>query len=129
MEFIKFDGGQVSLIQDNVLLIEYETVKSITVRNLFELEKIRKKLIGNNHYHTITDARNGLINISTDAKRYIAENKEASNKRLSDAILVDSFAKKIEAEIYVRLHKPIVKTKTFTDLNKALRWLASYELV
>ena len=33
MESYKFDGGEISLVQDNVLLIEYETGKLITTRN------------------------------------------------------------------------------------------------
>ena len=127
METYKFDGGEVSLIQDNVLLIEYETGKLITTRNLFELKNLREKLIGNQKYHSITDAREGLLNLSDEAKAYIAEENQSSNMRLSDAVLVNSFAKKIEADLYIRFHKPIVETKVFTDLNKALCWIESLE--
>ena len=66
--------------------------------------------------------RKGYINFTDDAKAFIAEN-DSNGLRLSDSILVDSFAKRIEVELYIRFHKPKVKTKVFTDLNKALNWI------
>lgn len=127
METFKFDGGEISVIQDNVLLIEYETGKLITTHNLSELKKLRENLLGNQKYHSITDSRDGLLNLSDEAKAYIAEENQSSRMRLSDAVIVNSFAKKIEIELYVRFNKPTVKTKVFTDLNKALCWIESLE--
>ncbi len=128
METYKFDGGEVSLIKDNVLLIEYEKSRVITTRNLFNLKSLREKLIGNRSFYTITDTRAGFINLSIEAKAYVADANNSSKYRLGDAILVDSFAKKIEVELYMRFYKPVVKTKTFTDLNKALCWVERLEL-
>jgi hypothetical protein len=128
MESYKFDGGEISIIQDNVLLIEYEIGKLITTRNLFELKKLREKLLGNRKYHSLTDARDGLLNLSDEAKAYIAEENQSSRSRLSDAVIVNSFAKKIEIDLYIRFNKPTVKTKVFTDLNKALCWIESISL-
>ncbi len=121
----KFNGGEMSLIQDNVLLIEYETGKLITVHHLYEQKKLREKLLGNRNYHSITDARDGLLNLSDEAKSYLADENQSSRSRLSDAVIVNSFAKKIEVDLYIRFNKPVVKTKVFTDLNKALCWIKS----
>jgi len=128
MDTYKFDGGKVALIQDNILLIEYNTGQLITTKNLKELKELREKLIGNQKYYSITDVREGLVNLSDDAKVYIAEDNQSSKVRLSDAVVVNSFAKKIEVDLYIRFHKPIVKTKVFTDLNKALCWIESLEV-
>jgi len=128
MDIHKFDGGEVSLIQHNVLLIEYNIGQLITSKNLKELKQIRERLLGNQKYHSITDVREGFINLSDDAKAYIAEENESSKVRLSDAVVVNSLAKKIEVELYIRFHKPVVKTKVFTDLNKALCWIESLEV-
>ena len=127
MESYKFDGGEVSLIQENIILIEYEPGKLITIHNLSELKKLRERLIGNRNFHAITDARDGLLNFSDEAKLYIANENQSSRLRLSDAVIVNSFAKKIEIELYIRFHKPVVITKTFTGLNNALRWIDSLQ--
>ena len=84
---------------------------------------MRKNLLGNRAYHTITDACDGLLNLSDEAKAYMADENQSSKNRLSDAVIVNSFAKKIEVELYIRFNKPVVKTKVFTDLNKALCWI------
>ena len=123
MDAYKFDGGEVSLIEDNILLIEYETSKIITTRNIFNLKRLRKKIIGNQPFFTITDMRNGHLNLSNEAKEYLAEDNQSSIHRFGDAILVNSLAKRIEVELYIRFNKPKIKTKAFTDLNKAICWL------
>lgn len=123
MEIYKFNGGNVSLIHGNILLIEYETGKLITVKNIFELKRLTTQLIGNEPFHSITDERHGIINLSNEAKAYLAEeDNEESQQHLSNAVIVNSLAKKIEAELYALFHKPKVKTKVFTDLNNALIW-------
>jgi hypothetical protein len=108
-------------------LIEYETGRLITPHNLLELKKLRVQLIGNQKFHSITDARDGLLNLTDEAKTYIADENQSSKMRLSDAVIVNSFAKKIEVDLYIRFHKPVVTTKTFTGLNNALCWVESLE--
>ena len=127
METFKFNGGNISLIHGNILLIEYESGKLITVKNIFELKKLISRLIGNQPFHTITDSRDSIVNLSDDAKAYLSEAYDSSNQRLSDAIIVNSFAKKIEVEFYELIHKHKVKTKAFTDLNSALTWCENIE--
>ena len=127
MESHRFNGGKVTVLQHNILLIEYDEVTAITVKNLYDLQQLNTKLVGGGSYHTITEFRNGLINLTDEAKKYVAESPK-NVKRLSDSLLVDSLAKRIEAEFYLAFHKPKVKTKVFTDLNKALNWIEQQEM-
>jgi uncharacterized membrane protein len=126
MDEHKFSGGTVTVLRENILLIEYNEIKTITVKNLYDLKELNTKLVGNRRYHTITELRNGLINLSDEAKKYVAESPK-NKQRISDSLLVDSLAKRIEAELYLTFHKPKVKTKVFTDLNKALNWIEVQE--
>jgi len=125
MDTYKFDGGEVALIESNILLIEYETTQLITTSNIFNLRRIRETLIGNQPFYTVTDARNGHLKLSDEAKVFISEENRSSTTRHGDAILVNSLAKKIEVELYILFNKPKVKTKSFTELNKALCWIKS----
>lgn len=126
MESHKFSGGTVTVLQNNILLIEYTEVSSITVKNLYDLKELNTKLVGNSRYHTITEFRKGLINLTDEAKKYVAESPK-NKQRISDSLLVNSLAQRIEAELYFTFNKPRVKTKVFTDLNKALNWIEVQE--
>jgi hypothetical protein len=126
MENHKFSGGTVTVLQGNILLIEYVEIKAITVKNLFDMKELNTKLLGNRRYHTITEFRKGLINLTDEAKKYVAESPK-NKQRISDSLLVNTLAQRIEAELYLTFHKPKVKTKVFTDLNKALNWIEVQE--
>lgn len=126
MESHKFSGGTVTVLQDNILLIEYNEVSSITVKNLYDLKELNTKLVGNGKYHTITEFRKGLINLTDEAKKYVAESPK-NKQRISDSLIVNSLAQRIEVELYLTFNKPRIKTKVFTDLNKALNWIEVQE--
>jgi len=125
MESYKFEGGELSLIRENILLIEYNTNHLLTTRNLFNLKKLEEKIMGNRPFFSVTDTRNGIVNLSDEAKVFLKEQDSKSKQKIGNAILVDSFAKKLEVEFSIRLSKPTVKTKSFTNLNKALCWFES----
>ncbi len=127
METYSFSAGKLTLLKSNVLLIEFEELKPISVRNMYDLTELIKKLVGPNNYHTITEFRKGLFNLTPDAKKFIADQNRNTKNRLSDSILIDSLAKRIEVEIYLTFNKPTIKTKVFHDLNKALNWIESVE--
>jgi len=128
MDTYKFDGGEVALIENNILLIEYDTTQLITTQHILNLKELRVNLIGNQPFYTITDARNGHLKLSDDAKVFIADEDNSSYMRYGDAILVDSLVKKIEVELYILFNKPKVKTKSFTELNKAICWINTIRL-
>ena len=125
MESYNFSGGTVSLMQPTILLIEYKVGKLITVKDIFELNTLTAKLMGKEYFHTITDAKDGTINFSDEAKAVFAEDSPYSRQRLSDAIIVNSFTKRIEVELYMKFNKPAVRTKAFNNLNSALVWSES----
>jgi|GEM_PF-1945221 len=128
MDTYKFDGGEVALIENNILSIEYDTTQLITIKNILNLKKLRLTLLGNQPFYTITDARNGHLKLSDEAKLFISDDNNSSKMRFGDAILVDSLAKKIEVELYILFNKPKVKTKSFTELNKAICWINTIKL-
>jgi len=128
MDTYKFDGGEVALIENNILLIEFDSTQLITIKNILNLKKLRITLLGNQPFYTITDSRSGHLKLSDEAKVFIADENNSSDMRFGDAILVDSLAKKIEIELYILFNRPKVKTKSFTELNKAICWINTIKL-
>ncbi len=127
MESHEFEGGTITVIKDNILLVEYEKNTTITPKLVLELKEMREKLIGNNKFYAIADFRNGLNTISEETKIMVSQDENLYKHRHADVFLVDSFAKKIEVELYLRIHKPKIPTKVFSSLNKALTWVEKQE--
>lgn len=59
---------------------------------------------------------------SKDVKAAI-NTKEHSDRRIAVAVLHNSFAIKIVADIYLKLNKPINPTKLFRNRKEAVKWL------
>lgn len=127
MENYSFSAGSVTVLKANVFLIEYNKIDSITVRNVYDLVKLINNLVGHHPFHTISDFTGGLFNLTSEAKSFLADLEHKEYQHLSDSILVDSLAKRIETEFYLTFHRPKVKTKVFNDLNKALNWIEFQE--
>ncbi len=47
---------------------------------------------------------------------------------LADAFVINSLPQKIIGNFYLNFHKPIVPTKVFDDVEKAIKWLKSHQL-
>ena len=125
MDTYTFEGGEVTLIEGNILLIKYNTTSLTTIRNIFNLKRLRQTLIGNQPFYTITDATKGRTKFSDEARAFVSEDNQSSKNRHADAILVDSLIKRIEVKLYILINKPKVTTKAFTDLNQAISWINS----
>lgn len=123
MEFHFFSKGKVAKLSDNILFIKYNQLELIDKEDIIEVTTLREKLIGNIPYHSVTDFTDGLINMSKEAKKYVAKTSLSNNMRLSDSFIVKSMARKIELDIYLKIMKPKVKSKTFSDLESALKWI------
>ncbi len=123
MKFHFFSKGKVAKLSDNILFIKYNQLELIDKEDIIEVTTLREKLIGNIPYHSVTDFTDGLINMSKEAKKYVAKTSLSNNMRLSDSFIVKSMARKIELDIYLKIMKPKVKSKTFSDLESALKWI------
>ena len=127
MKFHFFSKGKVAKLSDNILYIKYNQLELIEKNDIIEITKLREKLIGNIPYHTVTDFSESLVNMSKDAKKYVAKTSLKNQMRLSDSFIVKSMVRKIEIDIYLKIMKPKVKSKTFSDLESALKWINQLE--
>ncbi|HIP37490.1 MAG TPA: hypothetical protein EYG85_11620 [Crocinitomix sp.] len=129
MSTYNFSAGTITHIRDNILLIKYNVLQPVTVEDIKEITKIRENIIGIKHYHAITDFTNGIVNITDEAKDYIAYQNKNNNFRISDAFITTSMATKIEINLYILFKKPNVRTKTFDSIDKALVWIDSLDAI
>ncbi|MBA2613995.1 MAG: hypothetical protein H0U95_18675 [Bacteroidetes bacterium] len=91
--------------------------------DLEELKKISSELAGNKPYVIIVTSGE-LASFSKEA-RELSASKSFITNAVAKAIVVDSIAKKIIGNFYLRVNKPYLPTKLFSDRAEALTWLRS----
>jgi len=82
-----------------------------------------QNLIGTRKVLNIVDLRGQFVYFSKEARKYTATDEKLNQMRIAEAILVDNVAIRIAAQFYLSLFKPPVKTKLFSDLLEARKWL------
>ena len=87
-----------------------------------------QNLIGPRKVLNIVDLRGQFVYFSKEARKYAATDEKLNQMRIAEAILVDNVAIRIAAQFYLSLFKPPVKTKLFSDLLEARKWLEQQKL-
>lgn len=63
---------------------------------------------------------------STKEARDILASKDGCEKVTASAILVDSAITSVLGNFFIKINKPLVPTKLFTDKTLAIQWLSNY---
>jgi hypothetical protein len=104
------------IIEDNIL-----TGQHIDVEDIHQIREANLKLSGGNQYVVLVST-GGLSTISKEAMQLISA-KDYSDKVMAKALLIENLGHRLVGNFYLRVIKPAMKTKIFTDREKALEWL------
>ncbi|WP_317898508.1 DUF7793 family protein [Aurantibacillus circumpalustris] len=86
-----------------------------------KIKEINLSLCDNKNYALLIDAKKEST-ITDDARALLAS-KELAHLNIAKAIIIHTNKQKILGNIYLTVNKPHVKTRLFTDRQKALEWL------
>lgn len=114
-----FDDGTAKFLKPDVMFARFNSKKRVTVKDVTGLRSLREELIQKQPYYPIIDCRDGFVSFTSEAKAWIAVNKESADVRILDIILVNNWASKLEATLYLRLFKPINVTKLASSMEQA----------
>lgn len=112
-EAFKLEGIIIENILKEDTTLEPADVKAIKEMNL--------RLCEGKPYALLVDPRAGSS--ITDEARALLASKEMGGLNLAKAILIYNQRQKLIGNIYLKINKPFVKTRMFTDREKALKWL------
>lgn len=96
----------------------------VETADLEELKKLSSELAGHKPY-VILVTSGELASFSKEARELSASKVFITNAR-AKAIIVDSIAKKIIGNFYLKVNKPYLQTKLFSEREKALTWLREF---
>jgi len=114
-EAFKLEG----IIIENILK-EDTTLEPTDVRNIKEMNL---RLCEGKPYALLIDPKAGSS--ITDEARVLLASKEIGDLTIAKAILIYTQKQKIIGNLYLTINRPFVKTRIFTEREKALTWLRS----
>lgn len=121
MEKIELDKLTIKLIASNILLITLVEGVTIEKEDVIEVKKHNLKLTKGNDYVIVFDSGH-YTSISKDARELMSSTEIEKNRKAS-AFVIHSLSQKLLGNFYLKVNKPNVPTKLFSDKEKALNWV------
>lgn len=117
---------KADLLENSIIEVKWNTeLKEVEKKHLMALNEAIKSLGGNKKmriYVTTFD----FMSINDDTRNYSAS-EEAAQYTLANAVLIDSLAKKILFNFYLKFNKPVRPIRAFTLRSNAFEWLLSIQ--
>jgi len=110
-----------SLIDDCIVFIKLHEDVEIDLEESKIMLETSKKLIHDNKYLTLIDART-KVTVTKESREWGAT-EEAQKNLVAQAFVVNSVANKLVGNFIIQFHKPKARTRLFSDLESALKWL------
>ncbi|PBQ34197.1 hypothetical protein CNR22_21295 [Sphingobacteriaceae bacterium] len=105
------------------IIIENSLIAGVTLEpnDVRMIKQLNLRLCEGKKYALLVDPK--VESLITDEARALLASKEMAELNIAKAILIYNQKQKIIGNIYLSINKPHVKTKLFTDREKALKWL------
>ncbi len=115
---------EVTLLENGIVEDHIKPGVVMEVEDVTSLKKHNYTEAGNKPYAILVTAGD-LITFSKEA-RELAASKEFIDAALAKALLINSTAHRIIGNFYLKVNKPYLQTKIFSDRTKALNWLRTF---
>ena len=117
----KTDVFTIRFIESNILENTIASHATVDEAEVWELKRENVKLTNGMPYAFL--AIKGEFSLVTDRAKILMASKEIVGNTVAKALLIQSLSDRILANFYLKVNKPIVATKAFTNREKAILWL------
>ena len=126
MESLKFEGVTINFRTDGILHLHYDDVylKIDDTKRIFEFVRTNCPWVKSPVYLT-----GGSFTSQDSASRKFNGSEDVTKHCTAIAMLSTSLAQKILANFFMRIIKPPVPTKSFSDEAAAIEWLLTFETI
>jgi hypothetical protein len=111
-------------IEDSILIATYHPHVRISLKQAKEIVAERLAFIDNKPMPTLV-LNQGIIKIDKDARDYLSSDAGIAGIKCA-AILVNSNFTSLTVTFFLKITKPKLLVKTFTEKKDALTWLSNY---
>jgi hypothetical protein len=111
----------ISVLESNIFENRINEKETVTIEDVIKTKEINQRLAKNNPY-CILISKGEFSIVPADVREFISSPVFAG-ATVAKALLTTSVADKIIGQFYIKINKPIIKTKLFTNKEKAIIWL------
>ena len=120
MKKIELKKLTIELIGSNIVLIRIKDHSSIEENDIIEAKEHNLKLTEGKAYAIVLETGD-FTDISQEARAAMASEKMEANRKAT-ALVITKFAQKLIGNFYLRVNKPSVPTRMFSEKEKAMTW-------
>jgi hypothetical protein len=110
--------------EKNILFYRVKQEQVVDVSEIKEMLFYVQEFMGPKTHYAIIDF-GGNLSSSTEARDIYAQAEYIQKYRIADAFLVKSLPVRLIANFFIKVTKPKVNTRLFTDETQAINWLES----
>lgn len=111
----------ITVVEPGIIENSVKAGVTLECEDIAEVKKHNIEISGGKPYAVLVVS--GALSTITKEARELAATKEFALTAKAKALLVDSLGHRIVGSFYIRVNKPFVRTKIFTDRDLALAWL------
>ena len=126
LEKITLSFAEFTLVKDKLVQVDYLNEEPINVERGIQLVETIQKLSNNNPCVVIHNVGDKYI-FTTDSLRFMGSQLDTeTHKYIARALVSTNPAARIACNNFIKLYKPLVPTKLFSELNAALAWTEQF---
>lgn len=126
MKIIDLPKSILELKDEGYVYVRFKDEVDFEIEDAKVQEAALVKLCNNQAYPFVVDGRVSFSNISNDARHYLAKSELLQAVRLAQALIVDSLAYSLVANIYITVNKPNNPVKIFSNKADAINWIQQF---
>lgn len=118
---ITLDFVTITKLDEHLVENKFHSGAAVDVEEILKIKQANESLFLDQKYAVLAIASE-FSTITRDAQALMASKAFVKNT-VAKAILVQYLGQKIMGNFYLNFNKPHIKTKIFTDREKAIEWL------
>lgn len=115
----------IMYLEDGIIHQVYKPDLIITIDIARQMVKHRLEIANGITYPVFVDVRN-LVAVKAEARKHLA-GSEAVKYVSAGAIYLDTYLHYLTGSVFLKIDKPAIPSKLFTDKERAFRWLEMFK--
>jgi hypothetical protein len=121
MKTVKCDISEVTLREDDVLLINVEKGKDFKLEDFNQLKKAANQLGKGRKFFNIIKI--GTLTSPNEEAMEASCSVDGAEYKYADAFVISTLAQKLLGNLYMKYKKPTVPTRFFANIEAADKWI------
>lgn len=113
----------IGFYSEDIVVLKFKNDQLVGISDAKEIDAALMGVIGEEKKFFIVDALDLQSNMTMDAQKFFSRDAPSAHKVSAMAILLNNLAIRLTANIFMKIHKPIYPTSTFSTQIEALNWL------